>query len=190
MANFYFHLDLNVLNPLEGSKLKTMKTLRSTLKTLGLIASIAILGACSLVDLENPPAEPEVDSPIGRPETEEALMSALTNNDNREWRAITFSLEGLGIQQCRRDDTLVFFNDGTYRYDGGVTLCGGADDLRIKTGVWDLDFDNFQLVFDEGTSIEAIATISGLSDNRIELLGQVDIFGQFMDIRGIYEFSE
>ncbi|MFY0593507.1 lipocalin family protein [Roseivirga sp.] len=167
-----------------------MKTLRSTLKIISLITTLSLLGGCSLVDLENPPAEPEVESPIGIPQTEAALMTALTNDDNREWRAVTFSLEGLGIQQCRRDDKLVFFNDGTYRYDGGETLCGGADDQRIKTGVWNIDFDNLQLVFDEGTSIQAIATVSGLSDNRIELLGQVDIFGQFLDIRGIYEFAE
>ncbi|OEK06526.1 lipocalin-like domain-containing protein [Roseivirga misakiensis] len=167
-----------------------MKTLRSTAKLISFLATISILGACSLVDLENPPAAPEVESPIGIPQSEAELMTALTNDDNREWRAVTFSLEGVGVQQCRRDDMLVFFNDGTYRYDGGETLCGGADDQRIKTGIWTIDFDNLQLVFDAGTSIEAIATVSGLSENRIELLGQVDIFGQLLDIRGIYEFAE
>lgn len=167
-----------------------MKTLRPTLKLLTTLAAIATLGACSLVDLENPPAEPEVDSPMGLPTSEAAFLSALTNGDSREWQAVTFTLEGLGVQQCRRDDKLVFFTDGTYRYDGGVNLCGGADDQQIKTGVWELDFDNLQLVFDSGTSIEAIATVSGISENRIELLGQVDIFGQDMDIRGIYQFTE
>lgn len=155
-----------------------------------MIATVAMLGACSLVDLENPPVEPEVESPIGMPQSEAAFITALTNDDNRQWQAITFTLEGIGVQQCRRDDKLVFFVDGTYRYDGGANLCGGADGQQIKTGIWELDFNNLQLVFDRDTSIEAIATVSGLSDNRIELLGQVDIFGQDMDIRGIYEFTE
>lgn len=167
-----------------------MKTLRPTIKLFTILITVAMLGACSLVDLENPPIEADVESPIGMPASEAAFITALTNDDNREWQAITFTLEGFGVQQCRRDDKLIFFVDGTYRYDGGANLCGGADDQQIKTGVWELDFDNSQLVFDRGTSIEAIATISGLSDSRIELLGQVDIFGQDMDIRGIYQYTE
>ena len=166
-----------------------MKTLKSTVKLFSMLAALAMLSACSLVDLESPAGEPEVPSPVGTPASEAAFMTALTNDDNREWRAVTFSLEGFGVQQCRRDDTFTFFVDGTYRYDGGDVLCGGADDQRIKTGVWELDFDNLQIVFDRGTSLQATATVSGLENNRMELLGQVDIFGQMLDIQGIYEFT-
>lgn len=148
-----------------------------------------MLNACSLVELDSPPAEPEVEAPVGIPQTEAAFITALTNDSSREWRAITFTLEGLGVQQCRRDDTFMFFNDGTYRYDGG-SLCGGADDQQIKTGVWELDFANQQIVFDRGTSLETVATVSGLADNRIQLLGQVEIFSRMLDIRGIYEVSQ
>ena len=67
-------------------------------------------------------------------------------------------------------------------------LCGGADNTRIKTGVWEINFNNLEIIFDRGTSLESTARISGLENNRIELHGQVKIFGQFLDIQGIYEY--
>ncbi len=177
------------LNPQRVQNFETMNKPKLTSKLLTLITGLILLNACSLVDLETPPSAPDVEAPIGVPQTEAAFMTALTNDSNREWRALTFTLEGLGVQQCRRDDTFIFFNDGTYRYDGG-TLCGGADDRQIKTGVWELDFSNRQIVFDRGTSLETIATVSGLANNRIQLLGQVEIFNRMLDIMGIYEVSQ
>ena len=153
-----------------------------------LILSLALVAGCSIVDLETPNQD-SVASPIGTPSTEAELFTSLTNEDSREWRALSFQLEGLeGFQACRLDDTFIFFDDGTYRYDGGEVLCGGADDTRIKTGLWEINFDNLQLTFDRGTSLESVASLSGLENNRIELRGQVEIFGQFLDIRGIYEY--
>lgn len=167
-----------------------MKTTRSTTKLFTLLLSISMLSGCSLVDLDSPAPQVEIDSPIGMPASEAAFMTALTNDDMREWEAVTFELEGLqGFQNCRLDDTFSFFNDGTYRYDGGAVLCGGADDQRVKTGVWEIDFDNLMVVFDQGTSLETRATLSGLQDNRMELVGQVEIFGQMLDIQGIYEYA-
>ncbi len=155
-----------------------------------MLLSIFMLSGCSLVDLESPAPQVQIDSPIGLPASEAAFMTALTNDDMREWEAITFELEGLdGFQNCRLDDTFSFFNDGTYRYDGGAVLCGGADDQRIKTGVWEIDFDNLMVIFDRETSLETRATLSGLQDNRMELIGQVEIFGQMLDIQGIYEYA-
>ena len=155
-----------------------------TLKITALLTCLALLGACVLVELDTPL---DLGTELGLPETEGAFISALTNDNQRGWETIRFTLEGLnGIQGCRLDDTFTFFNDGTYRYDGGDRLCGDADDLRIKTGVWEANFDNLEIIFDRGTSIEATATLEAYVENRIWLTGQVDIFGEMMDIRGVY----
>jgi len=159
-------------------------------KLIAMLISISTLCGCSLVELDSPAPAAEVDSPIGTPLSEASLLSALTNDGARQWDAVTFELEGLnGLQNCRLDDSFSFFNDGTYRYDGGTVLCGGADDQRVKTGVWEIDFDNLTIVFDRGTSLANSATISGLQDNRMELIGQVEIFGQMLDIEGIYQYD-
>lgn len=163
---------------------------KSTLKLLALLMGIFALSACELVDLDSPGPTENIPSPVGTPASEAALLTELTDDDNRTWEAVTFELEGLnGFQDCRLDDTFTFFGDGTYRYDGGEVLCGGADDRRIKTGVWEADYDNLNLIFDRGTSLESIARISGIENNRMELLGQVRIFGQLFDINGIYEYT-
>ncbi len=167
-----------------------MKTTPTTTKLVAILLSFAMLSGCSLVELDSPAPQADVASPIGTPASEAAFMSALTNDDMREWEAVTFELEGLnGFQTCRLDDSFSFLNDGTYRYDGGEVLCGGADDQRIKTGVWEIDFDNLTIVFDRGTSLASEATLTGLQDNRMQLRGQVAIFGQMLDIRGIYEYT-
>ena len=91
----------------------------------------------SILELETP-EQISVPSPIGTPDLEASLVSDLFNDDSREWQALTFQLEGLdGFQSCRLDDTFIFFGDGTYRYHGGEVLCGGADDTRVKTGLWE-----------------------------------------------------
>lgn len=167
-----------------------MKTTRPLTKLIAMLLSVSILSGCSLVELDSPAPQVDIDSPIGTPASEAAFMTALTNDDARQWDAVTFELEGLnGFQNCRLDDSFTFFNDGTYRYDGGEVLCGGADDQRVKTGLWEIDFDNLTIVFDRGTSLETSATVSGLQDNRMELIGQVEIFGQMLDIQGIYEYA-
>ena len=164
-----------------------MRTQKTTLSLITLLALIT-LNACGVVELETP-AQESVASPIGTPDSQASLVSSLTNDDSREWQALTFQLEGLnGFQSCRLDDTFIFFDDGTYRYDGGEVLCGGADDARVKTGLWEINFDALQIVFDRGTSLESIARIAGLEDDRMELRGQVEIFGQVLDIQGIYEY--
>jgi hypothetical protein len=153
-----------------------------------LVVALLILAGCSLVELDEPGPTAPVDIPEGLPATAAAITTALAGNDSRLWTTLTFELEGMaGFQSCRLDDTFIFFVDGTYRYDGGEVLCGGADDQRIKTGIWELDFDKSQLIFDRGTSIAYTSDITGLEDNRLQLNGEVDIFGQMMDIEGIYE---
>lgn len=164
-----------------------MKTKKSTLIISALLALMSI-NACSVVELETPD-QLDIASPLGTPATEAELLAELTNSDSREWQALTFQLEGLeGFQSCRLDDTFIFFDNGTYRYDGGEVLCGGADNTRVKTGLWELDFANLEITFDRGTTIESTAQIAGLEDTRMELRGEVEIFGQTLVIQGIYEY--
>lgn len=159
-----------------------------TLKISSIFICITLLVACELVQLESP-EEPNANR--GFPETEEAFITVLTSDNSREWKAIAFFLEGLdGLQSCRLDDSFTFFNDGTYRYDGGEFLCGDADNIRIKTGVWEVNFDNLEVIFDQGTSIESTAKLQSNVENRIWFSGQVDIFGIMMDIQGAYQLVE
>lgn len=158
------------------------------LKLIVLTLSLSLAVGCSVIELETP-EQLDIASPLGTPATEAQLLAELTNSDSREWQALTFQLEGLdGFQSCRLDDTSIFFDNGTYRYDGGEVLCGGADDARVKTGLWEVDFDNLAITFDRGTTLESTALISGIEDNRMELRGEVDIFGQTLNIQGIYEY--
>ncbi len=163
------------------------------LKTCGIILFIlSTLPACSLVDLEEPGPTTPVEPPAGIPLTEEEFIFELAaTDDSRMWSALTFQLEGLnGFQFCRLDDTFIFFSNGTYRYDGGEVLCGGEDNTRIKTGIWELSFQDSQIIFDRQTSKEYRTTVAGLENGRMELTGQVEIFGQSLDISGIYETEQ
>ena len=154
------------------------------------LISVSFFNACDVVDLQESGNDVEIADPVGFPESDAALLESLAGSESRQWNALTFSLEGLrGVQSCRLDDDFTFFAEGTYRYDGGTVLCGGQDDTRIKTGTWRADFSNRRLIFDEGTSLEASASISGIENNRIKLLGEVLIMGNRFDIQGIYEFS-
>jgi hypothetical protein len=137
-------------------------------------------------------AEPDeldsVDPPIGLPSTQEELVDAIAGESGKEWKALTFELEGhSGFQLCRLDDAFMFFSNGTYRYDGGDVLCGGEDDSRIKTGTWEINFNSKKIIFDRTTNKEHDAEIVGIENGKILLRGQVDIFGLAMDIEGIYE---
>lgn len=155
--------------------------------SLSLFFLILTVTSCSVVELDQPPTT-AVEPPVGLPDTETAFALALAGNESTLWKAITFQLEGLaGFQACRLDDTFMFMSDGTYRYDGGEVLCGGADDRRVKTGIWELNFDNAEIIFDRDTDIEYSALVLGLSDNKIQLRGGVDIFGQTLDVQGIYQ---
>ncbi len=155
------------------------------------LAAVFLLSACDLVELDSPGPQEAIASPVGIPDSAAELNSALSNDEGREWQALTFELEGLdGFQACRLDDTFTFFANGTYQYDGGEVLCGGADDRRLKSGTWEADFDNLEIIFDVTTDLESVARVLGIEDNRMELAGSVDIFGQDLAIKGIYEFIQ
>ncbi len=151
-----------------------------TLMTLGIGVG------CNLVKLDEP--DPIVEAPIGLPSTQDGLLIAIAGESGKDWKTLSFTLEGHdGIQICRLDDTFMFFSNGTYRYDGGDLLCGGADDTRVKTGTWEINFDDKKIIFDRTTNIEHDATIVAVQEGKMLLQGHVDIFGIAMDIAGIYE---
>lgn len=107
----------------------------------------------------------------------------LTNGSERTWKTANFTLSNsTNLTECRNDDKFEFNSNGTYTYDGGVTLCNAEDSKRIKIGSWRIDFENSKLIFDEGTNQEYIADVIGLNSEEIRLKGKY--FN--LEIRGRY----
>ncbi|MFT6971109.1 MAG: hypothetical protein ACJAXX_001677 [Roseivirga sp.] len=171
----------------KDSETYLMKYIHHFKAHLFLLASFLTFSACSLVELDEVPT-PKLEVPEGKPSNNSDFTFALASSESRTWSASGFTLEGLnGFQSCRLDDSFIFFANGTYRYDGGAVLCGGADDSRIKTGIWEIEIENSLIVFDRETDIEHSATVKGLNNGKILLQSKVDIFGRFMKIEGVYE---
>lgn len=91
--------------------------------------------------------------------------------DSITWSASSFELEGVGVEDCRLDDQMTFRSNGTYRYNGGLTLCGGDDNTRIKDGTFSVDTASATITFDQGTDIEYTANIQSLSATEVMLSG-------------------
>jgi len=165
-----------------------MKQTRYFVKSAAILLAIAFSAGCSLVDLDEPNELDLIEAPIGLPSTQEELVNAIAGESGKSWETLTFKLEGLdGFQFCRLDDTFMFFSNGTYRYDGGEMLCGGEDNLRVKTGTWEIKFDTKEIIFDRTTNKEHSTQIVGIEDGKMLLRGQVEIFGIALDIEGIYQ---
>lgn len=115
------------------------------------------------------------------------LKMAIDGGSERAWSADAFTLAGsTSFTSCRLDDVMQFNADGTYVYDGGEVLCGAEDDQFVKTGTWEIDFENQRILFDLGTSNQTAATIIGLSDNELRVQGTY----MMLDVRGIYSSEE
>lgn len=154
-------------------------------KSLGSIIALLLISGCSVVELDEPTQLPIIN---GLPSTTDAFVNAIAGESGRNWSTIAFQLEGMrGFQGCRLDDTFMFLTDGTYRYDGGENLCGGEDSLRIKTGTWEFNSNSNQIIFDITTNKEYSAQIIAIEDGKMQLTGQVDIFGVILDIQGFYQ---
>lgn len=154
-------------------------------KSLLSLFAMLLISSCSVVELDEPTEVPIIN---GLPSTSDAFVNAIAGDSGRDWSTIAFQLEGMrGFQQCRLDDTFMFLSDGTYRYDGGENLCGGEDSLRIKTGTWEFNPDSNEIIFDITTNKEYSAQIIAIEDGKMQLTGQVDIFGVVLDIQGFYE---
>lgn len=148
-----------------------------------------IYSGCNLVDLDEAAESGEMDLfdiPTDLPESEMVLNEAFHGGSERTWGALLFQLAGFdGMQDCRLDDTMNIMADGTYQYDGGAVLCGAEDDQRIKTGTWRAVNQGKSIVFDEGTSNEYTAEVTGLENDLIALSGQY--LG--LTITGVYQIK-
>lgn len=113
----------------------------------------------------------------------ETFKMLIDNGDEKAWSASAFTLAGLNsFQTCRLDDQMVFNSDGTYLYDGGDDLCGDEDNARVKSGTWEIDFENQSVIFDKETTNEETAVVIGLNENEIRLQGSY----MMMQVRGVY----
>lgn len=117
------------------------------------------------------------------PDNAGTLNAALTNESSRSWKITGFKLgSNSNFQSCRLDDALVLNNDGTYNYDGGNELCGSEDNVRLKSGVWEVDFESRTMIFDKGTDNEIEIFIESCQNSIVVFSSQyfgMKILGQF-----------
>lgn len=164
-----------------------------------ILLTIIFLSGCNIVELEEA-ANPVTDGSqeinttqvnLGSrsiPGESVAFGQMLHNNDSKVWIANQFSIEGLdAFLDCRLDDTITLFVDGTYMYDGGNNLCGADDNQRMRTGNWTFNFETSSLVFEPGSAEETSATVVTLDNNVLTFTSiyQSQLFGSF-DIAGRY----
>ncbi len=124
--------------------------------------------------------------PTSLPSTEVEFSMQIHGGDKLEWLVKEVTLFGFpGSQSCRMDDQMILNADGTYQFDGGSVSCGG-EDVTIRSGVYVLDYDNGELIFDQGSSDEVVVKVSGLDQGVIALSTSVDIFGASVKIEGVY----
>jgi hypothetical protein len=151
--------------------------------TLVLIAGM-MLSSCNLVSLDEVVDKPEVYDPTTIPGSIEEFNAAFHGGSSKSWATVSFTLAGLsGIQACRLDDTIEINADGTYRYNGGVVLCGAEDNQKVKTGTWEVINDGNNILFDEGTEREYTAIVNGFDQNTLSISGLY--LG--INIKGIYK---
>jgi len=155
---------------------------------------LIVLAGCQIVSVEGPMATDDqliVDLGVGSLPNSSEIGLMLHNDSSKTWSASQFAIEGIvGFLNCRLDDTITLHKDGTYSYDGGNTLCGGEDNLRIREGNWGYDLDLELLIFEPGTEAESVVELVTLDENTITFRGvyESDIFGSF-DIEGNYTTS-
>ena len=112
-----------------------------------------------------------------------ALKLSIDDGSSKIWKTEAFTLAGSTIfTGCRLDDEMEFNEDGTYIYNGGADLCGAEDNEQVKTGTWEIDFQNQSIIFDRGTSRQTAALLIGQNDNELRLQGSY----MAMEVRGVF----
>ena len=77
------------------------------------------------------------------------LTEYLHGGSSKTWKATAFSLMGvINLQKCRLDDVITLKSDQTFQYDGGEDLCGREDNLRLRSGKWQVSEDGQKLIFE------------------------------------------
>ena len=160
-----------------------------TLPTFLIIVGALLISSCEIVDIKIEEGMDEgekqlIYGPSQIPSEEETIALFLHRGNAKFWTSEGFTLSGVsGFQQCRLDDVIVLKEDGTYQYNGGEILCGAEDNQKLKTGTWEINFDEGTLlIFNPGTQNEYQALVTGLEENTIVLSGSY--FG--LEVQGIY----
>ena len=150
----------------------------------------AIMGSCNLVEIqETTENSKDPESLVQGPRAVEAtnvqtFASHLHGEVSKTWANVSFEMDGIeGMLSCREDDSITLYADGTYSYDGGDNLCGGEDIHQTRIGTYQIDFENKELIFDGGTSLEATASVVGLTSTETVLSGSYLLLG----VRGHYK---
>ena len=171
-----------------------MNIKRIKISSYEFILAIAMMGmtSCTLASLDDPIGETEggleqsqnkINGPNTVPNTIEEFETILSGEDGRVWGGKAFTLAGFnGFQDCRLDDEVTINFDGTYLYDGGRTLCGGEDNRRNRKGTWRITDDGANILFDEGTSIECLANVVGLTQDSLSISGSY----AELEVKGLY----
>ncbi|MEQ9423660.1 MAG: hypothetical protein RJQ09_04525 [Cyclobacteriaceae bacterium] len=144
------------------------------MRLLTLVLLIMPLISCQVIELEQDVEDETnslIDGPQEVPSERDSVMHLLHGDVNKIWQAEGFTILGMsGFLNCRLDDSMTLFNDGTYIYDGGNSLCGAEDDTRIKEGTWSISDDLSTLIFKEG-NLTHQADLLGISNDQIRLRG-------------------
>lgn len=148
-----------------------------------------LFGSCDITQLNQPDDDNDtevIQAPTELPTSSVVLENEFHGGGERIWETVSFTFMGVGgIQDCRLDDQMTINIDGTYAYDGGLTLCGAEDNQRTRTGTWEVTNDGKNIVFDAGTAAEYTADVTGLDDDMIAISGQY--IG--LNISGVYRIK-
>ena len=116
------------------------------------------------------------------PTSSTEILTLLHENGEKRWDAEGFTLFGMnGFLPCRLDDQITLSVDGSYTYDGGNSLCGAEDNVRIKQGTWELSDDLESLVFTEGENT-FVAALLGITSDQISLRSNY----QGLEVNAVY----
>ena len=144
------------------------------MKTIMIILVTGVLfSACDVIELnsgiEAPPDNDVIQGPDTTPGDEGQFLEFLHGTESKLWDARGFTIAGIsGFQDCRLDDQIEIFADGTYQYDAGNQLCGAEDNQANREGTWSLNFAQGIITFEvDGESFEAL--VVGLGTDGIVL---------------------
>jgi len=106
----------------------------------------------------------------------------ISDSVSKTWNTTLFTLAGsTTFTNCRLDDVMIFFADGTYNYQGG-RLCGAEDNQSMRNGNWELSYGEKKIYFDRGSSEQYEAEVIGLEEDELRVKGSY----MMMEVRGIY----
>ena len=143
------------------------------------IFALIVLGftfySCDVIELssgvETPADNDIIQGPQTIPSDQAQFLEFLHGTESKSWDATGFTIAGIsGFQDCRLDDQIKIFADGTYQYNAGSLLCGAEDNQSTRSGTWTLDLAQSSIIFQiDGDSFEAL--VIGLDSEGIVLNG-------------------